>query len=126
MLFDEASRLDEHAARPAGGVEDAALERLDDVDDQLDDRRGREELAATLSLSEGEVAKEVLVDLPEGVALDVVWDRADQAKKFGQDRVVEPGVVPGEDTLEVGVLHLDRIHGPVDRLARGRFLLAGS
>jgi hypothetical protein len=29
--------LDEHGARSAGGVEDAAVEGFDDFDDQLDD-----------------------------------------------------------------------------------------
>ena len=115
VLLHEPGRLDEHAARPAGGVEDAALERLDDVDDQLDDRGRGEELAASLTLGHGELAEEVLVDLPEGVTFDVVGDRPDQPQQLGQHRVVEAGVVAGQHTLEVGVLGLDGLHRPVQR-----------
>ena len=72
MLSTKRGALDEHAARPARGVEDLAVERLDDLDDQPDDRRRREELAALLALGDRELAEEVLVDLAEGVALDVL------------------------------------------------------
>ena len=37
VVLDEAGALHEHAARAAGRVEDAAVERLDDLDDELDD-----------------------------------------------------------------------------------------
>ena len=71
MLVDEARALHEHAARPAGRVEDLAVEGLDDLDDQPDDRGRCEVLAALLTLGDRELAEEVLVDLAEGVALDV-------------------------------------------------------
>ena len=50
VLLDEAGALHEHAARAAGRVEDAAVEGLDDLDDELDDGGGGEELAALLAL----------------------------------------------------------------------------
>ena len=50
VLGDEARRLHEHAAGAAGGVEDAAVEGLDDLDEQPDDAARRVELAALLAL----------------------------------------------------------------------------
>jgi hypothetical protein len=44
------------------------MERLDDLDDQPDDRVRREKLTAETSLARGEVGQEVLVDQPERVA----------------------------------------------------------
>lgn len=37
MAFDEVGALHEHAAQAAGLVEDAAVEGLNDLDDELDD-----------------------------------------------------------------------------------------
>ena len=54
LLGDEARRLHEHAAGAAGGVEDASVEGLDDLGEQLDDARRRVELAALLPLGAGE------------------------------------------------------------------------
>ena len=68
VALDELGALDEHAARPARRVEDPAVERLDDLDDQPDDRVRREELAAEPTLGRREVGEEVLVDQPERVA----------------------------------------------------------
>jgi len=92
VALDEVSRLDEHAARAAGGVVDLAVVGLDDLDDQLDDRGRCEELAALLALGGGELAEEVLVDQPESVALDCLGQPAKQAKELGQD-VVRQGRV---------------------------------
>ena len=39
VALDEVGGVDEHAARAAGRVEDPAVERLDDLDDQPHDRR---------------------------------------------------------------------------------------
>ena len=70
VLVDEARALDEHAAGAAGRIEDAPVERLDDLDDQADDGAGREELAALLPLGERELAEEVLVDAAERVVVE--------------------------------------------------------
>ena len=80
--FDELGALDEHAARSAGGVEDLAVERLDDLDDQPDDRVRREELAAEPPFARGEVGEEVLVDQPEGVAGELAWQRREQPEQL--------------------------------------------
>ena len=84
VFRDEAGALDEHAARAAGRVEDAAVERLDDLDDQLDDGGGGEELAALLPLAHGELAEEVFVDLAEGVAFDVHGDGVEGLEQFDE------------------------------------------
>jgi hypothetical protein len=49
-LADEPRGLDEHAARAAGGVEDAALVGLEHLDQQPDDVGGGVELAAAVAL----------------------------------------------------------------------------
>ena len=67
VLGDEARRLHEHAAGAAGGVEDAAVEGLDDLREQPDDAARRVELAALLAFGAGELAEEVFVDAAEGV-----------------------------------------------------------
>jgi hypothetical protein len=67
MGLDELLRLHEHAARAAGGVEDAALIGLDHLDQQADDAFRRIELAALLALGGGELAQEVLVDAAQDV-----------------------------------------------------------
>ena len=64
----ELGRLDEHAARAAGGVVDATLVRLEHLDERLDDRARRVEGAGVLAgLLAGELAEEVLVDAAEHV-----------------------------------------------------------
>lgn len=68
VALDELGALYEHAPRSAGGVVDLAVERLDDLDDQPDDRVRGEELAAESAFGHGEVGEEVLVDQPEGIA----------------------------------------------------------
>ena len=52
----------------------ATVIRLDDFDDQLDQRGRREELTPTLPLSTGKVAEEVFVNLPERVPLGIDGD----------------------------------------------------
>jgi len=70
VVFDECRRLHEHAATSRCRIKNLPVERLDDFDDQLDDAGGCEELAALLPLRHGELAKEIFVNLPEGVSLN--------------------------------------------------------
>ena len=125
---DELLALHEHAARAAAGVVDAALVRLDHLDQQLDDGLRRVELAAALAFGAGELAEEVFVDAAEHVlaaALGVAEaDRADQVDQFAEPLLVErrPGVVLGEHALERRVVLLDRDHRVVDQLADRRLL----
>jgi hypothetical protein len=60
MLGNEACRLHEHAARTAGGVEDAAVEGFDDFGEQADDAARRVELAALQAFDTGGFAEEVI------------------------------------------------------------------
>ncbi len=113
MVLDESSRLDEHAARTAGGVEDAAAEGLDDLDDQLDQRGRGEELAAFVSLAHGEVAQEILVDLAEGVAFDVHRHRGEELQQFDQRGVLQHVVGARQHAGEVFVFGFDGPHGVV-------------
>ena len=68
VRLDELLGLDEHAARPAARVVDAAAGRLQHLDEHPDDAGGRVELAAALALGAGELLQEVLVDLAQQVA----------------------------------------------------------
>ena len=80
VLVDEPCALDEHAAGTTCGIEDLAVERLDHLDDQADDRRRREVLPSLGSFSDRELPEEVLVDLAECVALNVAEDGVHGAK----------------------------------------------
>ena len=71
VALHELGGVDEHAARAAGRVEDAAMVRLDDLHDELDDGLGGVENATLLALALGELAQEVLVHLAEGVTRKV-------------------------------------------------------
>ena len=114
MTLDEVRRLHEHPARSAGRVVDLAVVRLDDLDDELDDRRRGEELAAFLALCEGELAEEVLIDEPEAVALERVGQPAKQAEQLDQHGARQPGVRARQHAVEVRVRALDRRHRVVD------------
>src|SRR4051794_8534002 len=63
--FDELGALNEHAARTASRVENPPVKRLDQIDDQADDRVGRKELAAQSALTGSEVGQEVLINQPK-------------------------------------------------------------
>ena len=69
VLRHEPGGLDEHAARTAGGVEDAPVVGLDDLGEEPDDAAGGVKLAAALAFGHGELAEEVFVDAPEGVVV---------------------------------------------------------
>ena len=67
-VLDEMAGLHKHAARSAGGIEDDAVVRLDDVDDGLHERGRSEELAVVLGALHGELHQEIFVDAAEHIA----------------------------------------------------------
>ena len=122
-----AGGLHEHATRPAGGVEKLLLagDGLEDFNHVLHDRGWSVERAAVLSLGEGEVAKEVFVDLAEEVnryRLGDVFEHADDLRE--EFRLLLRHELPvnrlGEDARHLGVLALDGLHRVLDerRLVR--------
>ncbi len=117
VALDELGALDEHAARPARGVVDLAVERFDDLDDQPDDRVRREELTAEATLARSEVGEEVLVDQPERVAGQLARQRGEQPKQFAEGGLLEPLVAARQDVPQFGVRALDQLHRLVDGLA---------
>ncbi len=101
MGFDELGTLNEHAARSTRRVVDASVVRLDDLDDQLDQRGRREELTTPLSFGAGEVAEEVFVNLAERVAFGIHRDLREVLQQRDQNGVVDLGVGSRQDALEV-------------------------
>ena len=111
------ARSERTSRRPARRVEDLALEGLHDLHDQAHDRGRGEVLAPLLTLSDGELAQEILVDLAEGVTLDRPEHRVDGSEQSDERVVRELLVGAREHTCELRVLVLDRRHRVVDGLA---------
>jgi hypothetical protein len=114
VALDEAGRVHEHAARAARGIEDAPVKRLDDLHDQADDGRRREELAALLAFGRGELTEEVLVDETECIALEILRVAVDVAQQRGDGRAVERRVRPRQHTAQVRVVLLHEPHRVVE------------
>ena len=91
--------------------------RFDDFHDQLDDAGGREELAALLPFRHGELAKEVFVNLAEGIALDVHRHGGEVLQQRDQKFFVEAVVRLRQNVLQVFVVGFDGLHRLVDGLA---------
>ena len=115
--LDELAALHEHAAGAVSGVQQAAVEGADHLDDEPDEAGGGEEFAALLALAHGEPAEEVLVDLAEGIAGDIQRDGVEGAQQTDECGVVQAVVGLGQDVAQVVVLCLDGAHGVVDRFA---------
>ena len=114
VLGDEARRLHEHAAGAAGGIEDAAVEGLDDLGEQPDDAARRVELAALLALGAGELAEEVFVDAAEGVVVERGWNLGDLLQQLLEQGAGEEVVGLGQHAGELRVVLLDLAHRGVD------------
>src|SRR4051812_18853284 len=114
MLGHEARALDEHAARTACWVEDAAVERFEDFDEESDDAARCIELAAARTLVAGELSEEVFVDASKRVALCRHGDFRDLLQKVLQQRAVEQLVGLRQDACELTVGFLDIAHRLVD------------
>ena len=120
VSLDEPLGLDEHPARPATRVVNAAVVGLQHLDQQADHAGRGEEFAPELPLGLRELAEEVFVDPAEGVAgLGAVpfepdaRDEVDQAPHpLGRDAAT--GVVAGEFPLEGRIVALDGQDGIVD------------
>jgi hypothetical protein len=91
------------------------VERLDDLDDEPDDRVRGEELAAEATLGHGQVREEVLVDEPERVAGQLARQRREQPQQLDERRLLEPLIALREHVPQLGVVGLDEPHGGVDR-----------
>ena len=127
----ELLRLHEHAARAAARVIDAALVRLDHLDQHPNHRLRGEELAAALALGAREAGQEILIDPPQQVLglvrLLAQRNARDQVDQFAEHHLVErrSGILLGQHTLERSVRRLDRQHRVVDQFADGRLLGVG-
>ena len=125
MVFDELLGLNEHAARAAAGVIDAALIGFEHFDKRADNGAGREELAAALAFGAGKARDEVFIDPAQQVARAVgavvQLDVGEEVHQLAQHGLVErgAGIILGQDALEgfVGGLGLYCLHRFVDDLA---------
>ena len=88
MVLDELFGLNKHTRGSAAGVVDAAVKRLDHLDQQFDDAARCVELAAALALRPGELAEEVLVDAAKDIFRAVLFiaqaNGADEIDKLAQ------------------------------------------
>jgi hypothetical protein len=123
VRLHEAVRLYEHSARATGRVVDAAAERLQHVDQKLDDAARREELTTELAFGVGELTQHVLEDATENIQTVVffcrqilVGEQIDEAAE-GRRRQLTAGVILGQNALERRVLFLDGFHGVVNATA---------
>ena len=113
--LDEVARLHEHAARPAGGIEDGAVVRLDDIDDGLDDGGRREELAIVMRALLRELDQEILVDAAEHVSRGRAQRLGiEGAHHLFQDIVLEAPVILRQLAGERREPLLDGVHGGGD------------
>ena len=125
MGADEFHRLHEHAGRPAAGIVDPALIRLQHLDQELDHATRGIELAAFLAFGAGELRQKVFVNSAEHVlgpgVLVAHPDIADHVDELAETRLVEgrTGVILGQHVLERRVVALDTGHRVVDELADG-------
>ena len=119
LLLDEVAGLDKHAARSAGWIKHDTVVRLDDVDDELHERGGREELAIVMRLLDGELGEEVFVDAPEDVAggaLDLL--AIEEAHQFLKHLWLEDAVVLREDVRQRFEIRFDGGHRIGDELGQ--------
>ncbi len=98
-------------------VEDATLVGFNDFNDQLDDARGREELAALLPFRHGELAEEVFLYFPECIAF-AVHRHGGEVLQQGDDQVLVKTVVrPWQNVFQILVVRFNGPHRIVDGLA---------
>lgn len=109
--------LDEHAARSARGVENAAPKWLQDFHDQADDGVRREVLPTAFAFLRSEIRQEVLVDKAERVAFQLGGQRGEQAQQLDERRPFQLLIPTRQDVLELRVGGLDRLDCFVDGLA---------
>ena len=125
VSIDELLGLDEHPAGSAAGIVDAALVRLEHLDEEFDDGAGRVELSALLAFGESELAEEILEDVTENVGTLLlsgckvqVREHIDQLSEDGSVQVLA-GVDFWEDALQLVVFLLDGVHGRVESSTDG-------
>ena len=99
VVANERCTLDKHSTGSAGRIKDAPVKRLDNLNDEFDERGWREEFTAALPFAHGEIAEEVLINLPESVSFNVHRDLFHDTEKF-EERILFKSIVSfGEDTL---------------------------
>ncbi len=130
--LDELLALDEHAARAAAGVVDAALVGREHLDQHADDaaracRTGRPSCPRRWRTGRGSTRRRGRGCPWRGRPRLPRRDVADQVDELAEALLVEAGagVVLGQHALERGVVALDGGHRVVDQLADGGLRGAG-
>src|SRR6266566_4522569 len=117
VVLHETGALHEHATRTTCWIKDTSLKGFDDLDDQLDDGGGCEELTAFLSLGHGELAQEVFIDFAEDVSLNIHGYLGESFEQRDKGIIVELRIVGRQDATQFFVFSLDGFRSIVDRLA---------
>ena len=111
----EVPRLDEHAARAAGGIEQDAARGGEDVHDHLDEGFWCEENTVVRGNVFREFVEEVLIDAPDDVAADSIEVAVvEDAQQLREDRIGEFRIAARKHAAELVALLLDERHGVVD------------
>jgi len=111
--------LDKHSSGAAGGVEDDAVVRLDDVHEELHERKGREKLAVVVGFLDREFGEEVFVDAAENIAgggADAL--AVEQAHEFLEHLRLEDAIILRKDIPQRLEIPLDGVHGGGDKLRK--------
>jgi hypothetical protein len=128
--LDELLAANEHAARAAAGVVDAAFVGREHLDQYAHHARRRVELSAALALGAGEAREEILIHAAEHV-LGAVGCAAQCNVAHQVDDLPEPLLVEAcaaevfrQHALERWVVAFDRGHRVIDQCADGRLRCA--
>ena len=106
VFFHKACGLHNHAARSAGRIINAAVKWFYDIHNQLDNRDGRKELAATPAFLHGKLAEEILIDFTKDIPLHVHGNAVKDAQQLKQQAVIKGVILPRQYAAEFLVLGL--------------------
>ena len=90
VVANERCTLDEHATGATRGIKDAPVKGLYNLNDEFDERSRGEEFTAALPLAHGEIAEEVLINLPESISFNVHRDLFHDTEEFKECALFQP------------------------------------
>src|SRR5438445_662292 len=117
VVLDKTRTLYKHATRATGRVKDTPIEGFDDLDDQFYQCGWGEKFTAALALRHGKLAQEIFINLAEEIALDIHGNTGKGFEQSNKHVFVQVIVGSGQDSTQLLVFRLNRLHSIVDGLA---------